>query len=135
MLVIETAILMALIYFIEQKMTIRGIVIQLLCHTIVTFLPGFFIAFSTTSYYEVFDRSTTLVFVYIILTVAAVCSVVLLQAMKYSMLDATVDSKEAIEDYKIRLQVRKDMKAEKKQKKIEKKHRKEEMDKSDLTEP
>ncbi len=134
MLVIETAILMALIYFIEQKMTIRGIVIQLLCHTIITFLPGFFIAFSTTSYYEVFARSTTLVFVYIILTVAAVCSIVLLQAMKYSMVDATVDSKEAIEDYKIRLQVRKDMKAEKKQKKLNKKQHKEEKDKSDLIE-
>lgn len=135
MLVIETAILMALIYFMEQKMTIRGIVIQLLCHTIVTFLPGFFIAFSTTGYYEVFDRSTTLVFVYIILTVAAVCSITLLQAMKYSMVDATVDSKEAIEDYKIRLQVRKDMRAEKKQKKLKKKHHKEEMDQSDLIKP
>ena len=46
--------------------------------------------------------------------------------MRYSMVDATVDSKEAIEDYNIRLQVRKDMKAEKKQKKIAKKQKKEE---------
>ena len=82
-----------------------------------------------------FDRSTTLVFIYIILTVAAVCSITLLQAMKYSMVDATVDSKEAIEDYNIRLQVRKDMRAEKKQKKIKKKHHKEEMDKSNLIKP
>lgn len=122
-MIIEVAILMALVYFIEQKMTMRGICIQLICHTLVSFLPGFFIAFSTSSYYEVFDRSTTLVFVYIVLTVAMICSVALLNAMKYSMVDATVDSKEAIEDYNIRLQVRKDMKAEKK---LAKKQKKEE---------
>ena len=120
-MIIELAILMALIYFIEQKMTVRGICIQLICHTLVSFLPGFFIAFSTSSYYEVFDRSTTLVFVYIVLTVAMICSVALLNAMKYSMVDATVDSKEAIEDYNIRLQVRKDMKAEKRPAKKQKK--------------
>ena len=69
------------------------------------------------------DRSTTLIFVYIVLTVGAVCATALLNAMRYSMVDATVDSKEAIEDYNIRLQVRKDMKAEKK---IAKKQKKEE---------
>ena len=95
----------------------------MICHTLVSFLPGFFIAFSTTSYYEVFDRSTTLIFVYIVLTVGAACAIALLNAMRYSMVDATVDSKEAIEDYNIRLQVRKDMKAEKK---IAKKQKKEE---------
>ena len=122
-MIIEVAILMALVYFIEQKMTVRGICIQLICHTLVSFLPGFFIAFSTTSYYEVFDRSTTLIFVYIVLTVGAACAIALLNAMRYSMVDATVDSKEAIEDYNIRLQVRKDMKTEKK---IAKKQKKEE---------
>lgn len=126
MMLIEIAIIMAFLYFIEQKMTLRGLGIQLVCHTLVTFLPGFFIAFSTTSYYEVFDRSTTLIFVYIVLTVAAVCAIALLNTMRYSMVDATVDSKEAIEGYNIRLQVRKDMKAEKKQKKLAKKQKKEE---------
>lgn len=126
MMLIEIAIIMTFLYFIEQKMTVRGLVIQLVCHTLVTFLPGFFIAFSTTSYYEVFDRSTTLIFVYVVLTVAAVCAIAILNTMKYSMVDATVDSKEAIEDYNIRLQVRKDMRAEKKQKKLAKKRKKEE---------
>ncbi len=91
MMLIEIAILMVLVYFVQQKKTIQGSVIQLICHTFVTFLPGFFIAFSTSNYYEVFDRSTTLVFVYVILTVAAVCSLALLSTMQYSIKDGTVE--------------------------------------------
>lgn len=85
MMIIEIAVWMVLIYLIEQKMTIKGALVQIASYTMITFLPGFLIAFSTSGFYDVFDRTTTLWFVYAILTVAAMCSVTVLYAMKDSM--------------------------------------------------
>lgn len=88
MSVIEITIFVVLIYFCNQKATVRGGLIAIFCHTLVTFLPGFVIAFSLTNYYEVYDRSVALVLIYILLTAAAVTSVVLLYSLRYALQDA-----------------------------------------------
>lgn len=88
-MLIEIAILMVMIYLIEQNMTVRGCMLQVAGQTMTAFLPGFFIAFSMKNYYEVYDRSIGLIFVYIILTVSAGCGMILLNSLKYSMTQKT----------------------------------------------
>ena len=63
--VIGIALIVVLTFFIEQKMVMRGVVIKTLIQAVIAFLPGFLIAFSTKNYLEVFDRSTTLIMVYV----------------------------------------------------------------------
>ncbi len=86
-MIIEIAIVVSLIYFIEQKMSVRGCLISVLTHTIMSFLPGFFIAFSLTDYYEVYDRSIALILVYIILTVMAITSLIIINSFRYRLRD------------------------------------------------
>lgn len=83
--IIGTGLIVILTYFIEQKMVIRGIIIKVICQMLIAFLPGFFIAFSTKNYLEVFDRSMTLVMVYVVLTVACVCSIAVMNSLKWKM--------------------------------------------------
>lgn len=85
MSVIEITIFVVLIYFCNHKMIIRGSLIAVFCHTLVTFLPAFFIAFSLTNYYEVYDRSVALILVYIVLTAAAFTAAVLLYSVRYAL--------------------------------------------------
>ncbi len=80
--VIEMAIIVVLVYFIQRRMPVRGMLIAVFCYTMVAFLPGFFIAFSLPEYLEVFHRSTALLMVYIILTATALASVVILKVCK-----------------------------------------------------
>lgn len=86
-MIIEIGIVVVLIYFIEQNMFGRGAVIAVVCYTLVSFLPSFFIAFSLKDYYEVYDRSIALILIYIILTVAAFTSLVVMNAYKYRLKD------------------------------------------------
>lgn len=80
--IIEMAIIVVLVYFIQRRMPIRGMLIAMFCYTMVAFIPGFFIAFSLPEYLEVFHRSTALVMVYIILTASALASLVILKVCK-----------------------------------------------------
>lgn len=80
--VIEMAITLILIYFVQHRMAMKGLLIALLCYTLVFFLPGFFIAFSLPEYLEVFSRSTTLVMVYIVLTASAFASIVIMKVCR-----------------------------------------------------
>lgn len=80
--VIEMAIIVVLVYFIQRRMPVRGMLIAIFCYTMVSFLPGFFIAFSLPEYLEVFHRSTALLMVYIILTATALASAVILKVCK-----------------------------------------------------
>ena len=82
LLIIEMAVVVVLVYFIQKKMTIQGTLVATFCYMIVAFLPGFLIAFSLPEYLEVFHRSTALVLVYIVLTATAVASLVILYAFK-----------------------------------------------------
>lgn len=86
--IIEIGLIVVLAYFIEQKMSVRGVLVKLLCQAVIAFLPGFFIAFSTKDFLEVFDRSVTLVMVYVVLTAAAVCSVAVLDGLKWKMYES-----------------------------------------------
>lgn len=85
MSVIQIAIFIAFIYFIEQNMALRGGLLAVICHMLAAFLPGFFIAFSLKDYYEVYDRSVALLLIYIILTAAAVTCVVVLYSLRYML--------------------------------------------------
>ncbi len=80
--IIEMAITIVLVYFIQRGMSIRGMLIAIFCYAMVAFLPGFFIAFSLPEYLEVFHRSTALLMVYIILTATALASLVILKVCR-----------------------------------------------------
>lgn len=83
--VIQITIFAVLVYFIQQKMALRGGLIAVICHTLVTFLPGFCIAFSLVNYYEVYDRKVGLGLAYVILTAATVTSGVVLYNLRYEL--------------------------------------------------
>lgn len=100
MMVIHVAVLVSFVYFIEQKMALRGSIITMICLTMAAFLPGFLIAFSLKNYYEVYDRTVGLVLVYILLTAGAICGGVVLNSLKYSLKDERIDSKQAILAYR-----------------------------------
>lgn len=99
-MLIHIAVMVFLVYFIEEKMTVRGSVIAVLCLTLASFLPGFFIAFTLENYYQVYDRNVALVLVYVVLTMAAFCSTIVLKGLKYSLKDERIDSKQAIAAYR-----------------------------------
>lgn len=113
MMVIHIAIMVAFVYFIEQKMTVRGSIIVIVCQTLAAFLPGFFIAFSLTNYYEIYDRTVALILVYVVLTMAAFCGGIVLNSLKYALKDERIDSKQAVAAYRRKLEVKKVKKSEK----------------------
>lgn len=121
LMLIQVTLIVVLVYFIEQKMAVRGTVIKVFCHTLVAFLPGLFIAFSLTNYYEVYDRTMALVLVYILLTAAAFSSWIVLNSLKYSLKDDRIDSPKAVAAYRKKTEEKQKKKEEKRQKRIEKK--------------
>lgn len=80
-------LIVCLIYFIEENMTLWGILIKVICQALVAFLPGFLIAFSTKDLLEVFDRSMALIIIYIILTAVALCAAAFMNSVKWKMWD------------------------------------------------
>lgn len=100
MMIIQIAIVVTLVYFIEIKMSVRGGIIAIIWQTLASFLPGFFIAFSLKNYYEVYDRSLALGLVYIVLTVTAICSAIVLKSLTYSLTDNKIDTPQAINAYR-----------------------------------
>ena len=106
-MLIHIAIMVVLVYFVEQKMSVKGSLIAVLCLTMASFLPGFFIAFSLENYYEVYDRNVALTLVYIVLTVAAFCSGIVLNGLKYALKDERIDSKQAIAAYRKKMEEKK----------------------------
>ena len=107
MMVIHIAIIIAFVYFIEQKMVLLGSIIIMICLTLAAFLPGFLIAFSLKNYYEVYDRSVALLLIYILLTVAAFCGGIVINSLKYSLKDERIDSKQAIAAYRKKVEEKK----------------------------
>lgn len=87
-MVIRVALTAALVYFIQQNKSGLAVILKVFCHTLVSFLPGFFIAFSLVNYFEVYDRSVALILVYVVLTAAAITAGVVLNSLKYSFKDA-----------------------------------------------
>lgn len=102
MMVIHVGIVVSLVYFIENKIYVRGCLIALLCLLLESFVPGFLIAFSTPAYLELYTRSTALILVYVILFVMAVCCVMIMNMLRYSLQDGNVYSKQAIAAYQDR---------------------------------
>lgn len=86
-MLIRVCLVAVLVYFVQKKKSVRAVLIKVLTHTLISFLPGFFIAFSLVNYYEVYDRSVALVLVYVVLTATAFSAGVVLNSMKYSFVD------------------------------------------------
>ncbi|MDO5156114.1 MAG: hypothetical protein Q4D51_09110 [Eubacteriales bacterium] len=98
-LIIYVAVVVGLVYLIEQIMSVRGIVISWLCITFANFLPGFLIAFTTKSYNETFERPIALFLSYLVLTVGALTGIVVMNALKYALKDEKIDSRQAVIAY------------------------------------
>lgn len=79
---IEAAIVASLVYFAEKKKALRGGIIAVFFYTMVSFLPGFFLAFTMSDFYEVFDRPIALMMIYVILTATAVAGIIILSVLK-----------------------------------------------------
>lgn len=92
MLVINVAIVAALVFFVENKMPVRGCIIAMICMVMASFVPGFLIAFSTKDYLQIYTRDTALWLVYIVLSVMALCGIVTLNGLKYSLNDKRTDA-------------------------------------------
>ena len=86
-MLIEIGVITVYVFFIDQKMAGRGSVIEVLCQTLLMFLPGFFVAFSLSDFYEIYDRFVALLLLYVVLTAAAVSAVIVLNSLKYSLTD------------------------------------------------
>ena len=86
-MIIEVAIVVTLVYFMEQRMSVRGGLIAVFWQAVVAFFPGFLIAFSLSDYLEVYDRTIALTLVYFVLTVTTIAAVIILNALKYQLKD------------------------------------------------
>ncbi len=80
-----TGLIVFLIYYMEQDMTFKGILIKVLCQAVVAFLPGFLIAFTTDDLLEIFDRSIALIMIYLLLSATAICAWAFLDSVKWKM--------------------------------------------------
>lgn len=98
-LLIHVAIVVAFVYFMELKMPIRGGFLVTICNSLVAFLPGFFLAFTTRRFYEVYDKNFGFVLIYFALTAFAIGGIIVLYALRYSLKDENVDSRQAVAAY------------------------------------
>ncbi len=123
LILIQITMIVVLVYFAEQKMTVRGAMIKVLCQTITGFLPGFLMAFTYKDFYEVYDRKWALALIYIFLTAAAFCSAVVLNSLKYALKDDRIDSPAAIAGYQKKRAEKQKRREQKKQERTEKKEK------------
>ncbi|MDE6760333.1 MAG: hypothetical protein K2J90_06550 [Lachnospiraceae bacterium] len=123
LMLIQITMIVVLVYFVEHKMTVRGVMIKVLCQTITGFLPGFLMAFTYKDFYEVYDRQWALALIYIFLTAAAFCSAVVLNSLKYALKDDRVDSPAAVARYQKKREERQKHRERKKQERTEKKEK------------
>lgn len=85
--IIHIGIFVLLIYFMQQKLSVRGFLLFLVIDVLVQFLPGFIIAFSTMDFLELYDRSVALVLVQLLLTMTAICMLFILNSLRYQLKD------------------------------------------------
>ncbi|MCR5702494.1 MAG: YhfC family intramembrane metalloprotease [Lachnospiraceae bacterium] len=83
--IIGTGLIVIFIHWIEEKSDIKAVLFKAIAQGIIAFIPGFLVAFSTEDFLEVFDRSTTLIMVYIILGAAAFASFIVTDSLKWKM--------------------------------------------------
>lgn len=121
LMLIQVTMIVVLVYFVEQKMTVKGAVIKVLCQTITGFLPGFLMAFTYKEFYEVYDRKWALALIYIFLTAAAFCSAVVLNSLKYALKDDRIDSPSAVAAYQKKRAEKQERKEIRKQENTQKK--------------
>lgn len=83
--IIGTGLIVIFIHWIEEKSDFKAVIFKVLAQAFVAFIPGFLIAFSTEDFLEVFDRSTTLIMSYVILSAAAFACFILIDSLKWKM--------------------------------------------------
>ncbi len=84
---IHTAVFAGLAWMLRRGFRMRACAAFLGVETLVAFLPGFFMAFSTVQYLEVYDHKVGLFLIYVFLTAAAVTGAVILKAIRYGFDD------------------------------------------------
>lgn len=91
LIIIGVSLSVIFAYFVQKKKGLLGFCICVLCGSLVGFLPGFLIAFSTKDFLEIYSKSTALILIYIFLTTAAFTGCVVLYNLRYSFekLDCT----------------------------------------------
>ncbi len=82
--ILEIGILVALAFFIQNGKLVFGTVLSVFCGTLIGFLPGFFIAFSTKNFLEIYSRNVALILIYILLSFAAITSIVVIYSLRFS---------------------------------------------------
>lgn len=80
---IHISLLIVLAYFIQKKQNF-GLLVTIFCETLAGFLPGFFIAFSTVNYLEIYSRTVALGIIYTILTLAVITGFIVIINLRYS---------------------------------------------------
>lgn len=82
-LIIHMSLLFVMAYMIQKKRYI-GLPVIIFCESLAGFLPGFFLAFSTTKFLEIYSRNTALIIIYILLTLFALTGLGLMGYFRYS---------------------------------------------------
>lgn len=86
-MIIESALLLVLAYFIQKCHSVMGTVLTIFCGTLVGFLPAFFLAFSTSEFLDIYSRNVALIIIYVFLSAAGLTGTVLLWNFRYSFAD------------------------------------------------
>ncbi|MGN0437664.1 MAG: hypothetical protein ACI4F4_04010 [Lachnospiraceae bacterium] len=92
-MMIQTALLVMLAYFIQKRHSMAGFMISLFVGTFVSFLPAFFILFSTAEFLELYSRTVALIIVYSFLTVAAITGIVIILNLIYAFETKNIQKK------------------------------------------
>lgn len=82
-LLIHTAMFASLAWMLRKGFRMRACIAFLLVETLIAFLPGFFMAFTTVQYLEVYDHVVGLILIYVFLTAVAVTGAVVLRGIRY----------------------------------------------------
>lgn len=80
---IHTAVFAGFAWMLRKGFRMRACAVFLLVETLIAFLPGFFMAFSTVQYLEVYDHVVGLFLIYVFLTAVAVTGAVILRGIRY----------------------------------------------------
>lgn len=82
--ILEIGLLVVLSYFVQQGKKLFGTGLTVFCGTLVGFLPGFFIAFSTKDFLEIYSRNVAYILIYLLLSFAAITSIVVIYSLRFS---------------------------------------------------
>lgn len=81
--VVEIVLFIILAYLIQKNKAAIGFLITCFCAFLLRFLPSFFMVFSTPQFYEIYSEKVALIIIYILLTLAAITSIITFYNLRY----------------------------------------------------